>query len=344
MQALTKRYEKLGPWLADHAGIADARVTQELAGGNANVTCRLESANGPLVLRHPPADTVSTNAGAGIAREYRFVCAIDGHAPAATPVAFSDDPTILGAPFALYEFTDGVTITEELPPGYERAAATIDMLGFAMIDALAQVHAIDPVPGDLFDPDKARAFVPRQIQRWRGERAKRSVRELTDLERLGDWLAANAPEPEVVRIVHSDFHLDNLLVDRDSPRVKAILDWEMATVADPLVDVGLATAFWNRDESEQLGFVFVQRVSNRAGVSSGKELAERWAERTGLSLDSLAYYQVFALWRLAAIVEGAFVLHRQGKVDGPYERGLEFDVPALLAQASRIAAQRDARQ
>lgn len=339
MQALTGRYSRLGPWLAENAGIADAFVARELAGGNANVTCLVESGSGPLVLRHPPADTISPRAGAGILREFRFVSAIDGHAPVAKPVALCDDPTVIGTPFSVYAFVDGAAITDELPAAYDRGVETIDALGFAMMDALARVHAVDPVPARLFEADKANAFVSRQIERWRGERAKRSVRDLPNLEWLAEWLQAHTPEPEALRIVHCDFHLDNLLADRRIPEIKAILDWEMATVADPLVDVGLATALWNRDESEQPGFVFVQRVSNRPGVADGGALARRWADRTGLSIDALPYYQVFALWRLAAIVEGAFVLHREGKVNGAYERGLEHDVPALLTQACRIAAQ-----
>ncbi|MBJ7501118.1 MAG: hypothetical protein JHC57_15295, partial [Sphingopyxis sp.] len=107
--------------------------------------------------------------------------------------------------------------------------------------------------------------------------------------------------------------------------------------ADPLVDVGLVTAMWNRDENLPLGFAFVQRVSNVAGVVGGADLARRWAHVTGLSIEHLGYFQAFALWRLAAIVEGAYVLFREGQVDGPYERGLEHDVPALLDAAQRIA-------
>src|SRR5690606_22110550 len=117
------------------------------------------------------------------------------------------------------------------------------------------------IPSSLGDCEKARDFVPRQIERWRSVRAQACVRDLPDMEILGDWLAQFAPEPEAVRIVHCDYHLDNVLMDQSSPMVKAILDWEMATLADPMVDVGLVTALLNRDENLPLGFAFVQRVS-----------------------------------------------------------------------------------
>lgn len=337
MQAVIASTSGFARWLEEEAGIADARIVRRLTGGNANVTSLVDTASGPMVLRHPPADTVSDLAGAGIEREYRVIAAIAGRAPVAEPVLFCDDRSVLGAPFSLTRFVRGVAITETLPPAYPDTVATRDAIGHALIDALASVHAIEPVPAGLGDAAKAPGFVARQIERWRAVRSASSVRELPLIETLGAWLAANVPAPGAVRIVHCDYHLDNVLMDVDEPRVEAILDWEMATIADPLVDVGLVTALWNRDETLPLGFDFVQRISNVSGVIGGQELARRWARATGLSIAHLGFFKVFALWRLAAIVEGAFVLYRQGQVDGAYERGLEHDVPALLDAARRIA-------
>lgn len=337
MQIVSDPAERLARWLEAEAGIADARIVRPLTGGNANVTRLVESASGPMVLRHPPADTVSDLAGAGIAREYRFISAIAGKAPVAEPILFCDDLAVLGAPFSLTRFVSGAALTDTLPEAYPNDVATRDAVGHALIDALASVHAIAPVPAGLGDADKARNFVGRQIERWRTVRSSHCVRDLPLIETVGAWLADNAPAPEAVRIVHCDYHLDNVLMDPAVPQVNAILDWEMATLADPLVDVGLVTAMWNRDESLPLGFAFVQRVSNVAGVVGGADLAHRWAKATGLSIDRLGYFQAFALWRLAAIVEGAYALFREGQVDGPYERGLEHDVPALLDAAQRIA-------
>lgn len=337
MQIVSDPAERFCRWLDDKAGIAEARIVRKLTGGNANVTSLVETANGPLVLRHPPADTVSDLAGAGIAREFRFISAIAGQAPVAEPILFCDDVQVIGAPFSLTRFVQGTAITDTLPPAYPTSIATLDAVGRALIDAIASVHSIAPVPTALGDVGKARIFVTRQIERWRAVRLAHTVRELPLIEVLGAWLAENAPEPEAVRIVHCDYHLDNVLMDPAEPKVRAILDWEMATLADPLVDVGLVTAMWNRDEGLPLGFAFVQRVSNVSGVVTGVDLARRWARTTGLSIDHLGYFQAFALWRLAAIVEGAYVLFRHGQVDGPYERGLEHDVPALLDAARRIA-------
>lgn len=337
MPTVSDPAERFCRWLEGNAGFTEVRIARKLTGGNANVTSLVETASGPLVLRHPPTNTVSDLAGAGISREFRFISVIAGNAPVAEPILYCDDVEILGAPFSLTRFVPGTAITDTLPPAYSNSIATIDAVGIALIDALAKVHAITPVPEGLGDVKKARNFVARQIERWRSVRLASKVRDLPLVEVLGTWLAENVPEPEAVRIVHCDYHLDNVLMDPIEPKVRAILDWEMATLADPLVDVGLVTAMWNRDESLPLGFAFVQRVSNVKGVIGGGELAQRWASSTGLSLSNLSYFQAFALWRLAVIVEGAYVLFRNGQVDGPYERGLEHDVPALLDAAQRIA-------
>lgn len=335
MQAVMDRYAPLAKWLDEKANIQDFRIEKMLAGGNSNETALCHSSIGPLILRHPPVDVISDLAGAGVSREYRFISAIYGKAPVPEPILFCDDKQVIGAPFALSRFVEGIAITDTLPASY--GDAIVNDIGHALISSLASVHNITDISENLGDVEKARHFVPRQIERWRGVRAAACARDLPDMEILGDWLLQSAPEPEAVRIVHCDYHLDNVLMDPSSPKVNAILDWEMATLADPMVDLGLVTAMWNRDENLPLGFAFVQRVSNRANVCSGTELAQYWASQTGLSIRHLLYFQAFALWRLAAIVEGAYVLFKQGLVDGPYERGLEYDVPALFDAAKRYA-------
>ena len=340
---MSREAERFADWAEKHAGLADARIVRRLTGGNANVTSLVETAEGPVVLRHPPADAVSDLASAGIAREYRFLEALAGKAPVAEPLAFCEDRDIIGAPFSLTRFVEGHAITDSLPDEIDPSASSISALGEALIDALATVHDLDPARCGIEAGGGAKTFVSRQIARWREVRQQAAVRDLPGIERLGRWLEDNAPEPEALRIVHCDYHLDNVLIAPGEARVNAILDWEMASVADPLVDLGLVTALWNRDESQPLGFAFVQRVSNSPDVCSGEELARRWAQATGLSVRRLAYFQAFALWRLAAIVEGAFVLLRQGKVDGEYERGLETDVPALLEAAERFARSEEGR-
>ena len=324
-------------WAGAALGAREARLGEALGGGNANVT-RLAVIDGTrMVLRHPPAHTVSDRAAAGIRREHEVMRAIAGKAAVPEPVAFCEDPAILGAPFMLARFVDGVAITDTLPPAYPDNGATARKIGEALVDALAAVHRIDwrtTLPKGFGRPE---GFVQRQIERWLAVRRKDAVRALPPLERLGQWLLDNLPDDDPATIIHCDYHLDNTLFDRTEPRLLAIVDWEMATVGPPLLDVGLLTMFWNRSEAKHRGFPTIQAVSNQAGAPSANDLAERWSAASGHPIANLAYYQAFAFWRLAAIVEGAHVLFQRGLVDTAYARGLARDVPALLAAAAEAA-------
>ena len=139
-------------------------------------------------------------------------------------------------------------------------------------------------------------------------------------------------------MVHGDYHLDNTLCRRDRPELAAVIDWELSSIGDPLTDLGLLLMFWGPRATDPPGFPHVQAVSRREGTLSRRELAARWARATGRSLDHIDYYLCFAFWRLAAIVEGAYELYTQGKVNSDYARGLAQDVPALLAEAEAAAA------
>jgi aminoglycoside phosphotransferase (APT) family kinase protein len=321
-------------WLNAAAGVEEARLGPLLAGGNANVTRLIETKQGRMVLRHPPVNVVSDKAAAGIAREYKALQALYGRAPVPRPIAWCDDTSILGQPFAVTEWLDGVALTTELPKSYPQDAAAVNALGREMITGLAAVHSIawqGLLPDHFGRPD---TFVERQIERWMDVRRQRAVRDLPLLEQIANWLTTMRPAMTRASMIHCDFHLDNCLVSRDRPQLQAILDWEMATLGDPLIDLGLCLFFWRRDPAKPLGFPTVQGLSNRPGVIEPMALADLWSTHTGIDHGQLNYYRVFSAWRLAAIVEGAFVLHREGKEDSAYARGLEFDVPHLLQEAA----------
>ncbi|MBY0508766.1 MAG: phosphotransferase family protein [Rhodospirillaceae bacterium] len=327
---------RLAAWMGDTLGITGVQVGAHLTGGNANITHIIESDAGRLILRHSPDAKVSAKAGAGIAREYQLLTALNGDAPAPRAVGYCEDTSVIGAPFSLTSFVDGVSISEAMPLGYERNVRNIDAIGEALVDAIAAVHALDwktRLPETFGRPDN---FLRRQIERWLKVRQEDSVRDLPLLRDLGKWLLDNAPSDGAVAIIHCDYHLDNTLFDRAEPKLNAIIDWEMATIGDPMIDLALLLMFWRRDENDALGFRFVQRISNRPDVIAPERLAERWARRTGYSIAKLDYYRVFAFWRLAAIVEGAYALQFRGQVDSAYARGLEQDVPNLLHAAAAV--------
>jgi aminoglycoside phosphotransferase (APT) family kinase protein len=327
---------RLQAWLAEATGRSDIVPGPVLAGGNSNVTRLIETSEGRLVLRHPPVNVISDRAAAGIEREYRVIAALAGRAPVPKAIAWCADPAVIGQRFAVTEWVEGVALTERLPADWPDTDETVNQLGLTMVEGLARVHAVDwreVLPADFARPD---GFVQRQVERWLKVRAADRVRDLPLLEEIGAWLLAHQPGMDRASVIHCDFHLDNCLVAPDRPELRVILDWEMATLGDPLVDLGLCLFFWQRDPAAVLGFPFVQGLTNRPGVMPARALAEHWSAATGFSHAAIDYYIVFAAWRLAAIVEGAWVLQAHGKVDTAYSRGLERDVPALLQEAAVI--------
>ena len=329
--------QPLAAWIAAEAGMPGARVVRALSGGNANLTLLLETDSGPLVLRTPPENAISATSHRGIEREATVLRAIQGHVKAPQVMGWCDDPEVIGRPFLLVSHVNGIAITDTLPAAYPDTAASVNRLGEDLVDELAAIHRAPWRDIGLEKFGNPENFLRRQITRWQSVRAEAPVRELPLLQELADWLLQNLPADGPVGLVHGDYHLDNTLSYPDRPGLAAVIDWELATIGDPLADLGLFLMFWGPRDLDPPGFRHIQAVSRRSGIISRRALAERWGNATGYSLGNLDFYLCFAFWRLAAIVEGAYALYRQGKVDSAYARGLEYDVPALLAEAQAAA-------
>jgi aminoglycoside phosphotransferase (APT) family kinase protein len=320
--------------LNSHAGERRLIEVERLAGGNSNETYRLQTSTGPLILRRPPAATIDSTAHS-MAREYRVLEALaKTTVPAPRPLAFCDEESVFGAPFILMEFVDGVSLTDRLPDAY---GEDVGGAGMAVMDALAELHRAPWREIGLADFGKPDRFLARQVDRWRAQFERNRVRELADFDRVAGWLEANRPPETEAAILHGDFHADNCLISRSQPRVTAILDWEMSTIGDPLLDLGLVLAFWGADRPDPFAMPRVQGFSRAPGAPGRGELAARYAERSGRSIEHLSFYLALAFWKLAAIVEGAYAHFLSGDVSDEYSRQLEWDVPLLLSEALDFA-------
>ncbi len=326
--------QNIASWLRDHLNIGNASVLKTLGGGNSNVTMLLDSDDGELVLRHPPIDTISELAASGIEREATVLSALSGKGTKVPGfVGFCEDPSVIGSPFLVSRFVKGVAITDKLPDQYPREASTYQNIGEQLVDSLARIHALDWQSLELPGFRESSAFLKRQLERWLKIRDRDKVRDLPLLQSVADQLEERLPQERVSTLIHGDYHLDNTLFLEDKPELGAIIDWELATVGDPRLDIGLLLAFWGPRETEHPAFAFVQSVSRTPEAPSRAHLARRWSEKAGIELKDYHYFCAFAFWRLAAMVEGAYVLYRNGKVDSEYARNLEFDVPGLLQEA-----------
>jgi aminoglycoside phosphotransferase (APT) family kinase protein len=235
------------------------------------------------------------------------------------------------------DHVDGVSITDALPADHPPDG--VGAIGFATMDALADLHSLDWEGLGLADYGRPAQFLERQVGRWRRQYEGYRHRDLPDFDVVASWLEQNRPPDGRPGILHGDFHIDNCLFSRTDPtRLLAIIDWEMSTIGDPLLDIGLVLAFWGDDRPDPPAMPRIQGFSRDARAPTRAALAERYAQRSGRSVEHLPYYMALAFWKLAAIVEGAHLHFTTGALQTDYARELENDVPRLLAEARAITA------
>jgi aminoglycoside phosphotransferase (APT) family kinase protein len=169
---------------------------------------------------------------------------------------------------------------------------------------------------------------------------RNQVRDIPSFDAVARWLRVNQPVQQPPSVLHGDFHLDNCLFSADAPELLAVIDWEMASIGDPLVDLGLALAFWGPRPFEPPAMPAIQRVSRGPGAPTRDELIERYAVATGRDLDGILWYQVFAFWKLASIVEAAYAQYTRGELLTDYAAALERDVPLMFDEAAMMASVR----
>ncbi|SFQ49136.1 Predicted kinase, aminoglycoside phosphotransferase (APT) family [Amycolatopsis arida] len=282
-----------------------------IAGGRSNLTYLVTDDNDRWVVRRPPLGHVLPTAH-DMSREHRVISALHATSvPVPRTLLFCPDEDVIGAPFYVMEYVTGTPYrsADELAAlGPERTHA----IGLALVDTLAELHAVDPAAVGLADFGRPEGYLQRQLRRWKKQLDASRSRELPGIDTLHDRLAAAVPESGPAAIVHGDYRLDNVLVDgRD--RITAVLDWEMSTLGDPLTDVALLLAYAER------GAVDLDIVSSAAtapGYPDAAEVVARYAERSGRDLRALDWYLGFAFFKLAVILEGIHFRFSQGKTVG----------------------------
>jgi aminoglycoside phosphotransferase (APT) family kinase protein len=328
----------LARWLTAELGDPGPFREQVLTGGNSNETLLVRSECSSWILRRPPRATIHPRAHS-MEREHRVLSALARtNVPAPRPLAFCSDPQLAPGGLLVMEYVEGVSLTTTAPAGYPPGAQGARAIGEAAVDALAALHSVRWQEGGLEGFGSPEGFLERQVGRWRSQYESYAVRELELFEPLALWLGDNRPPSLTPGLLHGDFHIDNCLMSIEPPvRVRAIIDFEMSTIGDPLLDLGLLLGFWGEDRPREPAMPKLQGVSRVAGAPSRAELAERYAAACGRSVARLDFYMTLAFWKLAAIVEGAYAHNVRGSMDNAYSRALERDVPALLREAAGFA-------
>jgi aminoglycoside phosphotransferase (APT) family kinase protein len=253
-------------------------------------------------------------------------------------LAVCADESILGVPFYVMEEIEGSVITHDVPPALDTPAER-RRIGEELVDALVEVHAVDWRAAGLEGFGKPTGYLDRQLRRFGGLWEHNKTRELSIVAELAEWLAENKPESPEATIVHGDYRLGNTMVADEAPaRLVAIFDWELATIGDPLADVGYLTVTWAQaGDPEDSAFAGLSAATRREGFPTREELKARYEERSGRPVGALNWYQALSLWKAAVFMEGNLKRFKAGSTDDAYLALFEDGVPLLAEKAREVA-------
>ncbi|HEY2673848.1 MAG TPA: phosphotransferase family protein [Rugosimonospora sp.] len=318
--------DRAGHLLVEAAGgrLTGPLRAEVISGGRSNLTYLVRGDTGEVVLRRPPLGLVLQSAH-DMSREYRVTAALaEAGFPVARPLLLCTDEDVIGAPFYVMEYVDGIVLRDAALR--EVSADAARRQGEVLVDTLLRLHAIDYTAIGLAEFGRPDGYLLRQVKRWHRQWESSRTRELPLLEQVTGRLLAGVPSSPRPGIVHGDYRLDNVMFDRSGVDIAAVMDWEMATIGDPLADVGLLVVY-----SGQSGLRLTPRVP--AGFPTGTQLAERYARGSGIPLEGLDWYVAFGHFKLAVISEGIHARYLQGKTVGEGFDTFGPAVPVLIEQA-----------
>ena len=306
--------------------------------GQSNITYRLERGGDVFVLRRGPRPPLPRSTH-DMVREARIQQLLrDRGIPVPAILAVCEDESVLGVPFYVMTFLEGLVITNTIPPALgspEQRLATSN----AVVDTLVQLHSVDVTTGELASFGRADGYLRRQVERFSALWDINTTRSLPDVASLGSWLADNLPVSQQASVLHGDYRTGNLMFHPSAPaRVTAVLDWEMAAVGDPLADLGYLTATYSQPDSPPSPLELTAVTRNPGYLTRGQLMA-RYQEQTSLSLDALPWYQALALWKASIFCEAIYTRWLKGERpnDTLFAPTLEAGVPQLLEQARVFA-------
>ncbi|MGE0599422.1 MAG: phosphotransferase family protein [Dehalococcoidia bacterium] len=322
-----------------HANVPGATAPLEVqkhVAGFSNETFYVTCGEQRWVLRRPPRGPLLPTAH-DVVREYRYLSALHGKARVPRPVVSCEDTSVIGAPFYLMERAEGVVIRLEVPAAYNDPAGR-RKVAEEIVTALVELHAVDWQAAGL--TGKGDQYLPRQVERWskQWELTQPRTRPLPGLDSATEWLKTRIPESGGVSVVHGDYKLDNVMYRSDRPELIAIFDWEMATIGDPLADLGWLLSTWG-DPGDPPGTrrrAEGPALTTAEGFPTVDEMAALYEQKSGKSMKNFAFYHVLAVYKLAIILEGLYMHYLEKTASNPASADFKWYVPVLVDRMHRI--------
>jgi aminoglycoside phosphotransferase (APT) family kinase protein len=309
-------------------------VVEQFPQGYSNLTYLVRIGQRELVLRRPPVGARIKTAH-DMGREFRILSHLAGVYPKAPrPLAFCADESVLGAPFYVMERVSGVILRARPPAGIDLDPPLLRRLSESFIDGLAELHAVDLAAAGLSDLGRPEGYVARQVEGWTKRYQNARTDDIADLERTASWLQEHKPAESGACLIHNDYKYDNLVLDpADLSRIRAVLDWEMATLGDPLMDLGSALGYWVDGDDPEDWRRHSFGVTTLPGNLTREQLIERYAARSGRAVRHAVFLYAYGLFKIAVIVQQIYARYKQGLTrDARFARLIE-----IVRAASRVA-------
>lgn len=327
---------KIAPFLEDKLALNTKNMSiSQFKGGYSNLTYLLKTKEKEFVLRRPPLGKKISKAHDMI-REFKVLEALQqaGYKKIPMPILSCEDEAIIGSPFFIMEKVDGLILRNKIPKEINLSSGFFQDLSKNAIDAMLELHQLELKDSGLLNLGKPEGYVERQVSGWSERYQKAITDEIPAMELANEWLKSKLPKRTAVSFLHNDFKYDNIVItDESNPEVKAILDWEMATVGDPLMDLGTSLAYWAEQEDPEILKMF--NLTHPVGNMTRAEVINYYGEKSTLDMSNMLFYYVFGLFKVGVIAQQIYQRHTQGFAPDPRFAGLIHVVKACGKTAKK---------
>lgn len=310
-------------------GIGAITEIAQFPGGYSNLTYLIRTQTGEYVLRRPPFGAKDIKGGHDMGREFRVLSLLQsaGYGRAPRPVVFCEDEAVMGCPFYVMERVPGVILRAQTAPNMNLSPDTMRHLSERLVDELAALHALDIGQTNLSQLGKPEGYIRRQVEGWHKRYLASQTDDLPAMTELARWLDQTMPTENPPTLLHNDFKYDNVVLSPDLRDIRVILDWEMCTVGDPLMDVGTSLSYWAEADDDPFRKSF--NLTWLPGNLTRQEFADRYADRSGRDLSNILYYYVFGLFKNAVVIQQIYARYKKGLTSDERFAGLLAGVQSL---------------